>query len=115
MTPLEAKEQRAKAHERHRNDERLCALDFLTWGDTQGEHAKRCVFVEAARKRNAQGHVMNERSARQQACSRDYNPGPQPEDEKLYRGSALGVLWGLNEDEAWQLAGWNITRRREIA
>jgi hypothetical protein len=97
MTPLEARAQRAKAHERQRNDARLCALDFLTWGDMQGVHAKRCVHAGTA----------------VPVCSRDYNPGPVPEDERLYEGSALGVLWGLNEAEAWQLAGWNITRRKE--
>jgi hypothetical protein len=99
MNPGEARAARSKTNERRRNDERLCALDFLTWGDMQGIHAKRCVY----------------RGTRLPVCSRDYNPGPPPEDEKLYEGSALGVLWGLNDNEAWQLAGWNITRRKGIA
>ncbi len=95
MNALEAREHRAKANARRREEERLCALDFMTWGDMQGIHAKRCVRPAGL------------------VCSRDYNPGPKPEDEKLYEGSAIGVLWGLNDDEAWQLAGWNITRREE--
>jgi hypothetical protein len=33
----------------------------------------------------------------------------------MYDGAALGTLWGLNDTAAWQLAGWNITRRRAAA
>jgi hypothetical protein len=55
-------------------------------------------------------------------CSRDYDPGPPPADEKLYEGSALMALWedhpverldGPSDEYAWQLAGWNVKRRRK--
>jgi hypothetical protein len=99
-TAAEARVARANAVTRRRNDEALCALDFLTWGDTRGAHEKRCIRPAGL------------------VCSREYDPGPVPEDEKMYEGTALGSLWGLNgvdEDPfAWQLAGWNI-RREEIA
>lgn len=101
MTPEEARVARASAVERRRNRERLCILDFLTWGDSQGRHADRCVRPAG------------------QVCSRDYNPGPAPEDEAMYEGTPLGSLWGLNgtrqDPYAWQLAGWNVTRRKDIA
>jgi hypothetical protein len=93
VTPTEARERRRQDVTRRREAERLCALDFLTWGDTQGIHAKRCVFGES------------------DSCSRTYDPGPEPDDVKLYEGTSLGALWGLNTLEAWQLAGWNIIRR----
>jgi hypothetical protein len=89
----EAKLRRAADVQKRREAERLCALDFLTWGDTQGTHSKRCLRPAGL------------------VCSRDYDPGPVPEDRKLYEGSPLGALWGLNPTEAWQLAGWNIIRR----
>lgn len=101
MNRAAAREQRAKRVERIRNDEALCVLDFLTWGDTQGDHAKRCLKPAGL------------------VCSREYDPGPPPEDEKLYEGTGIGTLFGLNGDgfdpNAWQLAGWNITRREEHA
>lgn len=43
-------------------------------------------------------------------CSRDYDPGPPPADEKLYAGSALMALWSDDPKHAGQLAGWNIMR-----
>lgn len=97
MTRAEARKQRATAAENRRYAEALCAWDYLVHGDTLGEHAKRCVRP---------GGVV---------CSRDYDPGPPPEDERLYEGSALGTLWGMNRIAAWQLAGWNVKRRRAAA
>jgi len=78
-------------------DERACALDFLTWGDEQGIHAKRCVH----------------RGTSTPTCSRDYHPGPMPDNERLYEGTGIGTLFGLGQSHAWQLAGWNITRRKD--
>jgi hypothetical protein len=97
MTPAQAKQQRADRIERRRDAEALCAWDFLTNGDLRGAHADRCVRPAGL------------------LCSRDYDPGPPPEDERMYDGAALGTLWGLNDTAAWQLAGWNITRRRAAA
>lgn len=97
MTRAEARKQRADRVERRRHAEALCAWDFLTNGDLRGEHAKRCVRPAGV------------------LCSRDYDPGPVPEDERLYEGSALGTLWGLNDFAAWQLAGWNVRRRKGSA
>lgn len=100
MTPAEARTARAKRLERRREDERLCALDFLTWGDEQGVHAKRCIH----------------KGTTTPTCSREYHPGPMPVDEKMYEGTGIGTLFGLNghdrDPHAWQLAGWNITRRK---
>lgn len=78
---------------RRRRDQQSCAADFLFRGDPNGTHAGSCVFPP---------HLP--------PCSRDYDPGPVPEDVKLYEGSHLGALWGLNTLESWQLAGWTITR-----
>jgi len=94
MTRAEARKQRALAHDRRRDAEALCAWDFLTNGDLRGEHAARCVRPAGV------------------LCSRDYDPGSKPEDERLYEASALGTLWGLNDLGAWQLAGWNVKRRK---
>jgi hypothetical protein len=94
MTRDQARKQRAEAVARRRHAEALCAWDFLTNADLRGEHAKRCVRP---------GGVL---------CSRDYDPGPKPEDERLYEGAALGTLWGLNDLGAWQLAGWNLKGTR---
>ena len=68
-------------------------LGLPTNGDLRGEHAKRCVRPAGV------------------LCSRVYDPGMRPEDERLYEHSALGTLWGLNDIAAWQLAGWDIKRR----
>ena len=81
---------------RRRNDEALCALDFLVWGDTRGVHSKFCVHGE------------------DDPCARTYNPRPYPEaspDPRLYEGTAIGALYGLpgTERHLWQLAGWNLT------
>lgn len=97
MTQSQAKQQRADRIERRRNAEALCAWDFLVNGDLRGEHAAKCVRPAGV------------------VCSREYDPGPVPDDEKLYEGAALGTLWGLNSIAAWQLAGWDITRRRAAA
>ena len=91
MTRDEARRQRAAEITRQRGDAALCAWDFLT----RPGHENRCVKP---------GGVL---------CSRDYDPGPKPEDERLYEGSALGALWGMNEIAVWQLAGWNVRRRRD--
>lgn len=93
MTQQEARAQRAEAVARRRNEEALCAWDFLTNGDLRGEHSARCVRP---------GGML---------CSRTYDPGPVPDDERMYEGSALGTLWGLNTIAAWQLAGWTLQRR----
>lgn len=93
MTRTEARKQRADRAAKRRHAEALCAWDFLTNGDLRGEHAKRCVRPAGV------------------LCSRVYDPGPRPDDERLYAGSALGTLWGLNDIAAWQLAGWDIKRR----
>lgn len=106
MNATEAREQRAKALARRREDERLCALDFLTWGDQHGSHAKRCVHADTSTP----------------TCSFDYNPGPVPDDEKLYQGTALGALWSQPSTSEGAVAllaalraGWNITRRKDAA
>ena len=106
MNRTEAREARAKRLVRRREDERLCALDFLTWGDEHGVHAKKCIH----------------RDTSTPTCSFDYNPGPAPEDEKLYRGTALAALWAQpSTSEAVvallhaRRAGWNITRRKDAA
>jgi len=98
----QARAQRAEAVAKRRRDEALCVWDFLTWGDTGKEpHAAFCIRPAGL------------------VCSRDYHPGPMPEDEKLYEGTGIGSLFGLNGTErdphAWQLAGWNITRRKDTA
>ena len=97
MNATEAREQRAKRLATRRQDERLCALDFLTWGDEQGIHAKRCIH----------------KGTDVPVCSRDYHPGPMPEDERLYEGTGIGTLFGLGTSQSWQLAGWNVTRRKD--
>jgi hypothetical protein len=96
VTSAEARHRRALAAERRRQDEALCARDFLTWGDTRGSHAKFCVF------------------GADDPCSRTYDPWPYPEaepDPSLYEGTGIGALYGLpgSEVHAWQLAGWNLT------
>lgn len=96
MTPTEARAKHAERPSRRRLDEARCAWDFLVHGDENGSHSAVCVFALRG----------------EDACSRDYDPGPPPEDERMYRDSALGTLWGLNDTEAWQLAGWNVKRRR---
>jgi len=93
MTRAQAKQQRADRIERRRDAEALCAWDFLVNGDLRGEHAERCVRPAGL------------------LCSRTYDPGPPPEDERLYAGADLGTLWGLNHQAAWQLAGWDVKRR----
>jgi hypothetical protein len=97
VTHAEAQAQRAKRIAQRRQDEALCALDFLTWGDEQGIHEKRCVY----------------RGTSTPTCSRDYNPGPMP-DEKMYEGTGIGTLFGLGQTHAWQLAGWNLTQRKDV-
>jgi hypothetical protein len=78
-----------------RLDEARCAWEFLIHGDTRGVHADDCVFA-------ARGEP---------ACSRDYDPGTPPEDEKMYAHTGIGTLYGWNTNEAWQLAGWNVKGR----
>lgn len=99
MTRDDVLAQRAARVARLRAEQRLCAGDFLLFGDTVGAHAERCVY--AAREN---GHPDLP------ACSREYDPGPPPEDEKLYEGSAIMALWE-DTNESWQLAGWNVRRR----
>ena len=100
MTPKDAKFQRIKRALDQRTAQRACAADFLRHGDEVGIHAKRCVFGKA------------------DSCRREYDPCPVPEatpDPTEYRGTGIGSVYGMNGDtdpHAWQLAGWNITRRR---
>ena len=95
MDRAQARKQRAERVARRRDAEALCAWDFLTRG--ADGHEARCVRP---------GGVV---------CSREYDPGPVPEDERLYEGAALGTLWGLNTMAAWQLAGWDVKPRRRAA
>lgn len=95
MTRTEARAQRAEDAAKRRNADALCAWDFLTHG-VDG-HEARC---------RRPGGVV---------CSREYDPGPVPEDERLYEGAALGTLWGLNTTAVWQLAGWDVKTRRRAA
>lgn len=78
-----------------RRDEIVCAADFLRHGEPHDD----CIFP-------ARGLPK---------CSRDYDPGPPPDDEKMYADSDLGALWGLNTRRAFTLAGWNVTTRRKTA
>ena len=98
MTPQEARAQRLIAALDQRRDERACARDFLTRGDTEGFHAKRCVFG------------VND------PCQREYDPRPvleaTPDDRRMYEGTGIGTLYGWSTRESWQLAGWNLTQRR---
>jgi hypothetical protein len=97
MTREAARQRRANDVAKRRAAEVACAADFLRSGDTIGFHAKRCVFGVG------------------DACCRQYDPGPVPDDVRLYEGTSLGALWGLNTLQAWQLAGWNIIRRGDQA
>jgi hypothetical protein len=90
VTPGDARRARRVELERRRFDEARCSWDFLLHG--HDEHAKRCI--------------------RTPPCSREYDPGPPPDDERLYEGAALGTLWGLNSLATWQIAGWDITRKK---
>ncbi len=87
---IRAKTARAERLSRQRLDEARCAWEF----SIKGEPHEGCVYETRGLPR----------------CSRDYDPGPPPEDEKLYEGSALLTLWE-NTPHAWQLAGWNVRRR----
>ena len=111
----DAAARRAAGVARRRDDERLCALDYLTWGDEQGVHAKRCVHLgehDSPRRaplepsKKSRGSYDSKPKART-SCAREYHPGPKP-DEKLYEGTGIGTLFGLGTTLAWQLAGWNI-------
>ena len=101
--------QRLARNARKREEQRLCAGDFLLFGDTVGQHAKRCVYALPGNGPTGNGHPNLP------ACSRQYDPGPPPDDEKLYEGTALATLWETDTDvpnaHAWQLAGWNVRRR----
>jgi hypothetical protein len=94
VAPLRARLAHAERVRTQRLNEARCAWEFLVYGDTRGPHADVCVRP---------GGLV---------CGRDYDPGPPPEDPKMYQNSALGTLWGMNTTEAWQLAGWNVRRRR---
>lgn len=87
-----------------RQNERYDALDFLINGDLDGRHEKRCVYALRG----------------QEPCSRDYNPTPYADavpDPNLYANTGIGALYGFDGTEGflWQLAGWNLKRRREHA
>lgn len=90
VTPYErARLARAAEAAKRRAAESDCAADFL-WRGGEG-HADRCVRPAGL------------------VCSREYDPGPPP-DGKMYEGTMLGALWGLNNTHAWQLAGWTLVR-----
>ena len=97
MTPQEARAQRLVAAVNRRRDEAACAWDFLRWGDSRGEHAKRCIFGE------------------KHACSREYDPRPGPEatpvDKRMYEDTGIGALYGWGTTSLWQTAGWNVKHR----
>lgn len=102
-TASRARAQRFERVERMTEEQRACAFDFLVNGDERGLHAKRCVWPKYGLP----------------ACSREYDPGPAPEDTKLYEGTTLGALWGLNPQPEGVVAtmnaartGWNIKPRR---
>jgi hypothetical protein len=95
VTREQARRQRAEAAASRRSAEALCAWDFLTRG-VDG-HESRCVRPAGV------------------VCSREYDPGPVPDDERLYERAELGSLWGLNDSAAWQLAGWDVRRRRKAS
>lgn len=87
-----------------RQAERDDAWDYLIRGDLDDRHTKRCLYA-------LEGG---------EACSRDYNPMPYPDalpDPVTYEGTGIGALYGLRDTERflWQLAGWNIRKRREHA
>lgn len=86
-----ARAARFEAAARRRLDDARCAWEFVYRGEPHDD----CVF-------EARGEPR---------CSRDYDPGPPPENERLYAGSALMALWEDDPRHAWQLAGWNITRK----
>ena len=85
-----ARTARAEAVSRRRLDEARCAWEFVYKGEPHDD----CVFAERGEPR----------------CSRDYDPGPEPQDEKLYEGSALLTLWH-NTPWSYEMAGWNVRRR----
>lgn len=103
MNQAQARQQRAERVAKRRLDEARCAWDFLVNGDLRGRHEEFCIFVVDAAGHRIPGGV---------SCSRVYDPGPMPDDERLYEGAALGTLWGLNAIGAWQLAGWDVKPRR---
>jgi hypothetical protein len=98
MTPQEARRLRLVDAVNKRNAQRACAADFLRRGDTVGVHAKRCVF------------------GAKDPCRREYDPCPVPEatpdDRRMFERTGIGTIYGWNSSQAWQLAGWNITRRK---
>lgn len=101
MPALDARAQRETRLARLREEQRACALDFLVNGDARGIHAKRCVWPQLGLP----------------ACSREYDPGPAPDDIRLYEGSELGALWGINTSGGVTAklqalrAGWRIKQR----
>jgi hypothetical protein len=101
MTAAEARAQRFARIDRIRGDQRACAFDFLVNGDDRGLHAKRCVYAGTSTP----------------TCDREYDPGPAPDDIRLYEGSELGALWGVSTAEgavatlAALRSGWNIKKR----
>jgi hypothetical protein len=100
VTVQEARRHRLLANQKRRLAEQSCAADFLRFGDERGVHAKRCVFGAS------------------DPCRREYDPfedGGAP-DPRMYEGTGIGMLYGFGgEMHAWQLAGWNIKRRRRTA
>jgi hypothetical protein len=112
VAPLRLRAANFERASRRRLDEARCAWEFLIHGDTRGEHAATCVRPGGA------------------VCSRDYDPGPAPEDEALYAGTGIAALYGgpmetsstytdshdvrhhVTRSFAWQLAGWNVRKRK---
>jgi hypothetical protein len=112
LTASQARAQLDHAHASRRNAEAACALDFLVYGEGDSTptespwgsvvpvtHADRCVYGEA------------------HACSRTYDPMPydeaEPVDLRMYEGTSIGALYGLNGDtpERLELEGWTLAPR----
>jgi hypothetical protein len=111
VAPLRLRAANFERASRRRLDEARCAWEFLVKGE---EHHERHGCIRPAGL----------------ACSRDYDPGPAPEDEALYAGTGIAALYGgpmeitspytdnhdvrhhVTRSFAWQLAGWNVRKRK---
>lgn len=99
-----ARKRHAHAVAQQRKAEKEDALDFLMGGDFDNRHTDNCI------------HAVDGG----EPCSRNYNPAPYKEstpNPQQYAGTGIGALYGFEGSERfyWELAGWNITKRREYA
>lgn len=93
--PAAVLERNAKDAQLQRDREQADRLHFLVYG--HDEHLAREVDGELV------GCICDE------PCSRDYVIDEPLDDENLYVGTGIGLLYGLGgEQHAWQLAGWNV-------